>query len=275
MPLDQGERSNVKARGWRQGSVLPAALFGGLDNSPKGLVTDRDLLIVISHDCDVTHHSFAAEPNFEIATARAISSTDGNRMWGKSPRKYQFAFEANGHSKYFEICKNEIFREPRSKLSNYDPCNINSLDPECVRSIVRWVAKRYIRASFPDTFNDRVRAAIPGIKKSLRNEGGLFKGIYICTTNEELGIDVQYEAIIWGVMSDEEYEDADKRKDATELLGEIEASIADCDGVTVENAEVRAENQVTISDLNYFKRWDFDDLSLRDGDGDVIPQTDS
>ena len=52
----------------------------------------------------------------------------------------------------------------------------------------------------------------------------------------------------------------------------IEAELDNCDGIDVVQSELRSESQVSLAELRLLKRWDFDDLTLRDDDPDAIPK---
>src|SRR5690606_26491633 len=64
-PPSDGAR--IKDLGWRQGSILPRALCQELQSiGDLGVPAEGDaVLVVVSHDCDVTNASLLNEPKVE------------------------------------------------------------------------------------------------------------------------------------------------------------------------------------------------------------------
>ena len=88
---------------WRQGTVLPHKLV------PEGILpasaTIDTKLVVISHDCDLVHASYEAEPYVEFFVARLKPDTarDGRLFNGKNPRRYQFFADDSGARRLYEV----------------------------------------------------------------------------------------------------------------------------------------------------------------------------
>lgn len=277
MALGQDDASPVKANGWRQGSILPKPLIAKLRD--QGTLptdwSDETVLIVVSHDCDVTNVSFTAEPFVELIAAHAIYSSDrkGHMQWGKNPRRYQFTSGIGGHESHYELSVHDKLTIPRTRLVDYQPDADRVLGTEDVRSICAWIAKRYTRAAFPDAFNERTRKAINDLRKSFKANGHLLTGIYILVQDDELDADDPYEVTVWATMRENRFANHDERAEAQKLVNEIESALASCKGIDIIATELRAESEVSLSDLRLLKRWDFDDLSLRDLSKSEIPPT--
>ncbi len=83
----------VKRNGWRQGSILDLGLVDELTD--RGLLPKQDtrgIWFMLSHDCDITNHSFDNEPNAEVIYGESIDNPnrkDGNKKWGKNSRLLQ------------------------------------------------------------------------------------------------------------------------------------------------------------------------------------------
>lgn len=266
MTLGHDVTLSIKASGWRQGSVLPTALIAGIDGLPPNIDGSQDLLIVVSHDCDVTNSDIDAEPYVEIVPARVVADAqkDGNRYWGKNPRRYQFSATAAGQEVHFEICVHDMIRMPRTLLAGHVPDSTRAVNSGCVRSIVGWIAKRYVRASFPDAFNNRTKQAANDLRKQLKRNGHLLTGIYMLVQDDELNDGDDYNVTIWAAIRDEVFDNPRERQEAQKLLDQIESRLGTCAGVSIDASELRPEREVSLSDLALLKRWDFDDLSLRE-----------
>jgi hypothetical protein len=68
---------------WRQGSILLQKDFhtANLNDS-----SDAELVVAISHDCDIANDNLEAEPAIEFIFGRIIQKLDGNYTHGKNPR---------------------------------------------------------------------------------------------------------------------------------------------------------------------------------------------
>ncbi len=277
MASDRSDATCIKARGWRQGSIFPSSLVSHLrehkilDEQNPG----TELFIVVSHDCDVTNSSLEAEPYVDVIRARIISEekVDGNLLFGKNPRKYQFTGRL-GEELNCELSIHEILRLPRGCLRDFDPDGDRQLDAEIRRGICDWIAKRYTRVAFPDAFNERVRPIVSQLRREFKKRGDLLSAIYLVAIDDELDAGNPYEIIVWATMVDEKYEIEEHRTAAQGLVDKIEEAFDSCDGIEVAEAELQSEADVSLSDLRKLKRWDFDDLTLRGEGHSALPPSD-
>lgn len=136
--------------------------------------------------------------------------------------------------------------------------------------MTQWLAMRYVRPAFPDTFNHRLRDQRSQIRKLLKKEvGNYISGIFIAVAEEELPSGIPYEIRLWLSMPKSEYENPEKRKEAGKLLLDIEVAMSRCDGIEVldeEESRCRSEEEISLHDLQTMYRLSsFDDLSFEDG----------
>lgn len=265
--------SIIKKAGWRQGSALSAALAENLsrdrllrwDSSPS------DVLVVLSHDCDITNASLSAEPFVEILRLRPVSKRNGNLVWGKNPRRYQFTDPRASPPVIYEASVHDRAVIPRDRLLGHDPDITKALENETRSRLCRWVAARYTRAAFADAFNHRIESAVEELRPLFKANGHLLSGIYLLVVDDELAEREDYRLAIIATMLEEQYADPDCRASGQELLDRIEAIIGACPGVDLGRTELRSETQLSVDDLRKLKRWDFDDLSLRGGAAGQLP----
>lgn len=272
MPHDLQDVHKIKDQGWRQGSVLPAALANEL-NDQKLLpwtVSPNEFLIVLSHDCDVTNASLTVEPTVELLRLRAVSARDGNLDWGKNPRRYQFVDSRTSPPMVYEASVHDRVLVPRHCLIGHKPDRARVVDPEILKRLCRWIAGRYTRAAFPNAFNDRVQPAVDELRSLFKSKGHLLTGVYLLVIDAELPEGDDYHVVLIATMLDEQHNDLPARVSGQELLNRIEAIMAGCSGVELEASELRSEADVSLDDLRRLKRWDFDDLSLREGSVDDL-----
>jgi hypothetical protein len=120
-----------------------------------------------------------------------------------------------------------------------------------------------VRSAFPDEFVERTRPATDGLRKSLRKKGNLLTAIFIVVVEQELPEDSPYEIILYGSMHVDDYAVPERRGSAQELLNEVEAALADCDGIEVEESHLKPEDKISLDDRRKLVRWDFDNLTVR------------
>jgi hypothetical protein len=269
--------SCIRDNGWRQGSIFPATLTSQLrEQNHLTDAEDGDLFFVLSHDCDVTNNRLDVEPYCDVVRVRCVPQDmkDGTRFWGKSPRRYQFSDDSSGTDLYFEVRIHDVARIPRRCLVGATPDDTWHFSRENIHSICRWISRRYVRASFPDAFNERTARALQNVRQSLKRHGDVLEGLYVVVADDELAAGQDYEIIVWVTMREELYRSPEHRTKAQRLVDEFETHLADCDGICVSEVELRSEADVSLADIRKLKRWDFDDLSLRTGSESTLPPAD-
>lgn len=256
----------VKNKGWRQGSVLPDAFVQSLrENGSLAPSIGEQKFIVASHDCDVTNPSFEAEPDVELLPAAVLdaSEKDGNYFWGKSSRFYQLERNSSGGQCIWQFSIQDRILFPRRYLLASQPDTESALTNDEKRGLALWLARRYHRAAFPDAFVDRTRRAAGKLRKPLKDQGHHLTAILLFTEDDELPSELPYEIIIYGSMLAEDWSEPRARAAAQELLGSIEASFGECDGIEVKELVLCSEADISLDDLRRLKRWDCDNLTIR------------
>lgn len=266
--------NTIKDAGWRQGSALPSELVDSLTTERQFPwdVSSSDILIVLSHDCDITNASLLAEPNVEILRLRSVQERNGNLDWGKNPRRYQFIDSRTVPPSIFEVSVHDRAVVPRDRLIGHFPDTAKSIDDSTRSRLCLWVAARYTRAAFPDAFNDRIMPAVDELRPQFKSKGHFITGIYLHVIDDELPQEEDYALQLIATMIHEHYVDPTMRASAQDLVNRIEAAIASCSGLSLAVTELRSEAELSIAELRKLKRWDFDDLSLRrSGTQDLPP----
>lgn len=257
----------VKQNGWLQGRILGKELVAELNESDLLPRTMKDgCWVVLSHDCDVTNSSFEKEPSVEVIFGEYLDRKDGNKLWGKNSRLLQMV---EGERIYeFNVHLRNTF--PRSFLVDHEP-DSRKLSNAARLQLAGWLGRRYSRRGFADEFNNRSRSAVNALRNQLKPDGALISGIYLLVSDDELPEGTDYEIIVWVAMNASDYESEEKRTVGAKLLGMVEAQLNECQGIVVESSEVRSESEISIADIRKLKRWDFDDLTLRDEGPDALP----
>jgi hypothetical protein len=242
--------------GWRQGCILPLSLVHTLKKQERlpSNITDQDLLIIVSHDCDLNNPRFEAEPNVELLLARNFPSAkqDGALFFGKNPRKFQFL--SNSNQLLYEISAHDRLIVPRSSLLEHMPYEERHLDQEGTKQICLWLSKRYFRSAFPNSFNDRIKPADSIIRKELKKHGQHITAIYIVVSDDELIHKQSYEIIMRVTMKCENYENPILRKNVQGAVDKISSEIDSCEGIEVLDTSLVSETKISVDDLRLLKR---------------------
>lgn len=256
----------LEKSGWRQGSVIKdedlAQLFGeDLSDFGEGVVA-----IVASQSCDIANDNLDDDPNIEISIARLIDKKNGNYANNKNPRTLHLDVsvlkpdEEGIDTAYLELKAFE-------KIA-FDKRAFKGISPDPHRNILKhqydyvsWLSARYSRPALPTEFNDRIIQADPKNKrKKIVKKLNDLSGIYVhINPDKEIEPGEQYRAQLLGVLPD------DYDGDTTELEGFLNAvaKIMEEGGMDV-NSAIRRESNISIAMIRRFKRFYFDDLSIKD-----------
>jgi hypothetical protein len=266
----ENDAGDLKRRGWRQGSVLTAELASRLIPS----VSPGDLVIVATHDCDLLNPRFDVEPDVELIHAVAIPAgrKDGRLRNGRNPRKLQFGIRAHGAETWFETAIRSRKSFDRKELLDKGPDPARQLGPENVRTLRLWLGRRYYRVAFPDAFNERTRAANDRIRKHLEAAEDVIDAVYLFMDNDgELPAGEPYRIEVRASMRVQDYADPPARLRAQKAIDAVAGALRACPDIQLEDANVYSEEEITIDDLRFLKRWDWDWISLDDPDGELPP----
>jgi hypothetical protein len=140
---------------WRQGHTLTNEAAVGL-----GLVRPDEiataLVIVISHDCDLTQCS-EVEPCVETIVGHRIAAADGNFTHAKNPRQLHLPCEENGATVYLDLRARDKRSISKEDFAAHQPNGVITVAPRECSVLQRWLAARYRRAAFPDEFERRLQ----------------------------------------------------------------------------------------------------------------------
>lgn len=247
---------------WRQGVVLPHELVpeGAL---PKSATTDSKL-VVISHDCDLVNPSFEIEPYFEVFVARPKTNEerDSRLFNGKSPRKLQFVAQEGAGQQLYEIDVNKKYRLDRKILQSGTRDKAISISPDDVLVLAKWAMRRYHRPSLPSAFQDRLSPATKRIRKKMEKDGECVQAVYLgLNTLKELAPEESYLIVLRLVVAPDVCEDDEREKRVIGVVSEIRKLLSQCSGISVEDADLVSEAELTVYDVKHLIRWDFDYLS--------------
>lgn len=264
--MSEGPRAPVDAteiltNGWRQGSIAPADLTDSLRQDRGAEIPGDALLLVASHDCDVTNASFTAEPDVEFLVARPVARINGTFTRGKNPRRLHLEILTPDGPRAFDLAAGDRFRTSRRQLLGRGPREGYSVQPQDRRLLARWLAKRYDRAAFPAAFDARWKPARDEIRRLLERTGHFVDHPFIAVQDAELPEGEAYRIIVRGVISVENAAGPETRAQAQECVDGLAALLDDCAGIGVLDSALVAEDEFTLHDLARAKYWDWAWLS--------------
>jgi hypothetical protein len=229
--------------------------------------------MVVSQDCDIIHGSIEGEPYAEVLFAHKLEGCpDGSFTYGKNPRRLQFAITSERTPQYHECLAQERYILDRRILVDFaaDPANI--IESSSLYIVRNWLAARYTRTAFPDEFNARIANELRRQSRTLKARGNSLSGIYVAVTPwEELGDSDVYRVELYATVETDVWSDSVIRSEMETLISDIATAMNSCEGIEVENFELRSEDAITLADLRFLRRWDYDYLSHRDSADSALP----
>ncbi len=271
MPID----TPIGRNGWRQGSVLRQADHAKLDENIRSSLRLDASIVVVSHDCDVTNGSYEKEPTVELFVVYPRTEKKGGRTFGKSPREIDFQIRVDGCDTSFIGHASDRYHIDRRILETITPDPQSHLPSESVSLLRSWLAQRYNRSAFPDVFLNRLEQVKDNIESILNREGAEISAILIGIKPDDVDVreDESYEVNLYAVMPVNLYKQASLRTKAQLVIDQLGKLFRKCGGIQLVDAEVRSENEVTLDDMRYLKRFTTDYLSNKKSSSVFFPGT--
>ena len=237
----------------RQCDVFDNSVLNSLQSlSPVNLnvaLSEKSFCVVITQDCDIVHSPPEEEPFIEFIIGNL--SEDRSCKNGKNPRKLHL--ENNGQILEF-IIHNRFFVKKESLVGFEFSDLLFELTPDNTKILKKWLGSRYTRAAFPDEFNKRLKNA----KVEKITEKGIsskVSHIFFEVEDRELPSEEIYQLNVMVVVDNSDEVNKNDIEDAYfEVFEHIE-------GIET-NLRVVTEDEVTLKDLQNYKRWDKDSISL-------------
>lgn len=216
-------------------------------------------MVVLMQDCDLVHPSYEVEPNVEIMVGALIARADNGLRHGRNPRRLHLDFQRSGVPAVLAFSIHDRIIVPRSVLEDHAPHNSIRLARDERRLLCEWVAKRYVRAAFPDAFNERARAAHQKIEKELKRNGEHVTGLFLMIDpDQECATGQDYRIVLRVTSRSEAVADEKTELILVRLAKTIADALGSCAGIVVEDHQPVSEAEFTLEDLRFFKRWDWD-----------------
>lgn len=259
---------------WRQGNALRVE-----DALALGLAQPTDesssCVIVISHDCDLANDNLTAEPNVEVIVGRHVTELNGNFSWAKSPRTLHLPGRRGTDGTIVELVATAKRFVPKSDLAKFSPDVSLTFDRRQLGALQSWLAARYRRAAFPDSFNRRMKAtgAEDALVAALKPHGTLVSTVHFDVDGGavvERGANDPY--ILSAVLVFDPSGDAEQSADAAEQLAatletKLRARFATIPGsIELRSCLALSEDDITVGRARNFTPWRLEHLSHKDDD---------
>lgn len=263
------DREQIQTNGWCQGVVIDTDQQATFEVE----ICADEVLILISQDCDILHRSYVAEPTIAVLKAIKVDSPDGNITYGKNPRKIQIPITIDhDDTVYYEILAHSIAFLPRQKLEIGIANKRYLIESEAITLLTSWFAARFTRLAFPDNFVSRWDGNKAKVQKLLKKNSASIYGIYIAIKSmEELAVDVPYSVSLLGSLKVEDWEDAECQSLAHDVLAELASLLESCDGIELDDYNVLPESEISLNDMRFYRKWDFDHVSFKSGGAAEVP----
>lgn len=169
----------IEHSGWRQGAFLPPSLIAQAVGPGGHAASPDDLYVVITQSCDLVHRKIEGEPWCEVLRLRRIPCADATFEHGRNARKLHLVVHENGSPVPCEAVAHDRFFLPREKLIDAPPLAATTLPRDTEKLATQWIARRYSRPAFPDSFNARVASQRTPLKALIEPNHALLRNLYL------------------------------------------------------------------------------------------------
>jgi len=278
-----GSRMADSARNlfWRQGDILSEEAVANCGFGPAVGSSEPIYAVVISHDCDLAA-SESKEPNAEVIVGKSVRKL-GRDSFAKTARRLQIEYQSPIGPVVLELSAIEKVSVPKASLFTFEPRRDISLDKQGLNILQRWLAARYRRAAFPESFEARLRSPQMSGKVTFldRIEGILEAGadhIRGLLFDLDEGADVERVAptdtyqlgivVLYNSLSDEPVAAVVASKAAEELerlfAEAFELKNGDWQDICLKYCDPMSDNAITVAQSENLKEWRLEHMSLKD-----------
>ena len=246
-------------------------------------VDDAAVVVVISHDCDLTTDDLGAEPAVEVIVGRMVTTADGNYSHGKAPRTLHWSVNRSGAECVVELVATCKVLVPKTLLAAFSPDPCFTLQPRSLMTLRRWLGARYNRGAFPDAFVSRMRAAdlSSRLSKRLEPSQALISIVYIDLKGNERRELPASEVYAFNIVlvyapGREPLGAQDQAEALADNLGDKLAKRLAArggpatTGLQLGNCIAVSEEELKLSQARVFQQWPLEHLSLRDGPSEPL-----
>lgn len=262
----QAVGKDIALRGWRQGSVLRGDDVQRLcEAALQGRTVGDAIGLVVSQSCDLTHDRLEGEPVVEIMIGHLAEGEEalkmrGNCSAGKNPRCLHLPVHEQADERWFELLPWDRVAVDRAALRDISPDDERHVLDADLDVLTNWLAQRYVRAAFPDDFNDLLDQAQKNKQKKLHarlspDVSGLYARL---NPDRDLVAGERYVLDLLALVPVFRSDELSSVRQTVEALIDLIQSA----GIDV-RGNVKLEDEVSYAFVRSFRRFPLDHLSLR------------
>ncbi|MFN7096783.1 MAG: hypothetical protein ACK4PR_04425 [Gammaproteobacteria bacterium] len=262
--------TKINQNGWRQGACL--LITSSSELYKKFNLQSEELYVALSQDCDILNSCLQREPVIELIHAQPVMKLNSLYSSGKHPRMLHIPSKFNGKDIFLEFLPHKRILVPRDYLITHVATS-HKIEQTSLRVLTRWITKRYIRAAFPDAFNQRVNTIRKKISSILESEPDLILKVLISLSpDDEISGENSYNIIIKMLVDPESYYNTDIFNKISRIFDNFINEIGKCSGIEIDiKSQIRSTDTFTIREYQDMKEWDFDYLSfLNDEENNIL-----
>ncbi|MFA5959074.1 MAG: hypothetical protein WC785_00980 [Tatlockia sp.] len=266
--LDSNLGTRLEKLGWLQGSVLKEEDFELIkQHAHFPLPIKGDIAVISAHSCNIALNKIQDDPFMLIMIGQTIDALIEEFAFNKHPRILQATLKRKtGDENIFEnvFVQFKAFQEitiSKEIFLELTPSKSLFLTDQDLRSFVAWLAARSSRPALPTAFNERIGKADRKQKrrKTAKSLEAFLTGIYIeIIPDAEINDDQNYSVNLLGLVSAEYEGGLEHIKQLVNNIAEVMRA-AKMDVVSA----VSREDEISVATLKRFKRFYYDDLSIR------------
>lgn len=264
---------------WRQGDHIchDDAMALGI----QGCSEPGSQAIIISHDCDLASDY---EPYVEVIVGQAIEKIDGLYTGAKNPRRLHISLESlDGTISSMPVELQHANRQAVEKSSfnaieeSRSSFVLSAKEKRCLK---QWLASRYARPAFPNSFQNRIHTVAKKIERIIKPSASDLIGLFV-----DLGLDKHIEleegqpyALSIVIVFDSMEGGPRARENAEAVSHKLESLFHDTFGVpedavaiALESCKAISDDKMTLADVRRMDQWRLEHISLRSEDeGDLV-----
>lgn len=272
VPASPPSSGATRFSGWRQGNLAEDAdserLLSAAVDLCRRPAAGKRRFVAISQDCDLLADELR-EPYAEFVAGCEIDGDKPEYRNGRNPRVLHVKIAAD---RWLEISIHDRFRVSKSALAQLRIDRTAGVAGVDLEALTGWIAKRYTRAAFPDTFNNRLKRADKALEKLFKSKKGrAVTAIFLNCADRELSEAEDYRVAIRILAPKGVWDDSLARADVQSFERDFAGILDECSGIAVEDPRSMPEGHFSYADLREYKRLDRDYRSFSDHDNIARP----
>lgn len=258
---------------WRQGHVLQAEAAAAF-MLRNAIDEAANLVVVVSHDCDLANDNLDAEPDVEVIVGRLVATPNGNFSWGKAPRTLHLSMTRDGVLVTVELIATSKRLIPKRELAQFEPDGEFDLDGQGLAVLRSWLGARYNRSAFPDPFVSRMAATKldARLAKILEPHGELISVVYFEVdggriVDREKGSPYELGIVLVYPAGDDPEASADAADEVVKAVERVcDQRLASKTDIVLKRCLAISEDDLPVSRARVLLQWRFEYMTLRASD---------